>query len=266
MLAGGGDFLVSVDGSGSPPPTVRPNGAHSRRKHRGVQRGETPESHELLDLIETAPFLWWHYRRFGVRALAAQGRTDEAIRYAEASLGLNDSPAAIARACDEVPLAAGRREEAYGRYAIAASQAGTHLDTCRAIHKKYPQKDPRAILDDLITSTPEDRGRWFATAKTLGFLDVAAELAQGSPVDIGALLRAARDHLDSQPAFALDCATAALHWMAQGCFYELKAGEVSHAQSHALRAAEAVGRLEPTRSLIEGLIASEATDPWSAST
>ncbi len=240
-------------------------------EHRGYFKGtraclsclpEAGRHHELLDLIETAPSIWWHYRRCGVRALATQGRTDEAIRYAEQSLGLNDSPAAMVQACEEVLLTAGRREEAYGRYAIAASQAGTPLDTCRAIQKKYPQKDPRAILDDLITSTPEDRGRWFATAKTLGFLDLAAELARGSPVDIGTLLRAARDHLDSEPAFALDCATAALQWMAQGRFYELKAGDVWQAQSHALRAAETVGRLEPTRALIEGLIASEATDPF----
>ena len=68
---------------------------------------------ELLDLIDTAPFLYWNYRRYGVRALAAQGRTDEAIAYAEASVGLNDSPAAMARACEAVLLAAGRSDEAH---------------------------------------------------------------------------------------------------------------------------------------------------------
>ncbi len=165
-------------------------------------------------------------------------------------------------ACEAVLLAAGRRAEAYGRYAIAANQAGTHLATCRAIQKKYPQKDPCTLLDDLIASTPEDAGRWFATAKILGCLDLDGELARGSPVDIGTLLRAARDHPYAQPAFALDCATAVLHWMAEGRFYELKAGDVWQAQSHALRAAEALGHLEPTQSLIEGLIASEATDPF----
>lgn len=34
---------------------------------------------------------------------------------------------------------------------------------CRALIKRYQDKAPRAILDDLITSTPEDAGRWFAT-------------------------------------------------------------------------------------------------------
>ncbi|MGE5153154.1 MAG: hypothetical protein ACM3ST_03985 [Bdellovibrio bacteriovorus] len=142
-------------------------------------------------------------------------------------------------------LAAGRREEAYERDAVAANQAGTHLATFRAIQKKYPEKEPRAILDDLIASTPEDAGRWFATAKALGFLDLAAELAHGCPVDFGTPLRAARDHVDSEPAFALDGATAALHRMAEGRFYDLKAGEVWQAQSVALRAAEAVGASRP---------------------
>jgi hypothetical protein len=53
---------------------------------------EAGRHQELLDLIATAPFLCWHYRRYGGRALAAQGRTDETIHYAEQSLGLNDGP------------------------------------------------------------------------------------------------------------------------------------------------------------------------------
>lgn len=68
---------------------------------------------ELLDLIDTAPYLSWHYRRFGVQALAAMGRTDDAVVYAQDSLGLNDSPASIARACEEVLLEAGRSDEAF---------------------------------------------------------------------------------------------------------------------------------------------------------
>jgi hypothetical protein len=39
---------------------------------------------ELLELLETVPFIWWEYRRWGVRALVALGRPNEAIRYAEA--------------------------------------------------------------------------------------------------------------------------------------------------------------------------------------
>jgi hypothetical protein len=82
-------------------------------EHRGYYRGTTSclscllaagRHQELLDLIETAPVLWWHYRRYGVRALAAQGRTDEAIDYAERSLGRNDGPSDMARTCEAILL------------------------------------------------------------------------------------------------------------------------------------------------------------------
>jgi hypothetical protein len=35
---------------------------------------------QLLSLLERAPFQWWHNRRWGVMALAAQGKKAEAIR------------------------------------------------------------------------------------------------------------------------------------------------------------------------------------------
>ena len=52
---------------------------------------------ELLDLLEIAPFVCWADR---AGALAAMGKSAEALRYAEASRGLNDHPDTIARACE----------------------------------------------------------------------------------------------------------------------------------------------------------------------
>lgn len=80
-----------------------------------------------------------------MRALAAQGRTDEAIHYAKQSLGLNVGPSDMARTCEEILLAAGRGEEAYRRFAYTANREGSHLVTSRAIKKKHPHKAPRAI-------------------------------------------------------------------------------------------------------------------------
>ena len=77
---------------------------------------------ELLALLDKAPHSMWHYREWGVKALVALGRKAEAIRYAEASRGLNDNPIAIARACEEILLSSGLTDEAYARYAIAANQ------------------------------------------------------------------------------------------------------------------------------------------------
>lgn len=44
---------------------------------------------EILALLQKDRLPFWSYREWGVRALAALGRPDEAIAYAEASRGLN---------------------------------------------------------------------------------------------------------------------------------------------------------------------------------
>lgn len=92
-----------------------------------------------------------------------------------------------------------------------ATSANTNIATYRAIAKRYPGIEPCRILGDLIASTPGEEGRWFATAKTLKQYDLALALARRSPVNPKTLVRAARDHLESQPAFALDIALAALY-------------------------------------------------------
>ncbi len=217
---------------------------------------------ELLDLIDTAPFVWWHYRRYGVYALEAMEKIDDAIEYAERSRGLNDPLQQIALACEEILLRAGRADEAYERYAQQANRAGTHLATCRNIIRKYPHKEPRAILQDLIESTPFEPGKWFAAAKTLGFLDLAADLAHRSPVNIETLLRASRDFAETHAGFARAAATAALRWMSEGQFYEITDADVLRARKLALDAAEAEGSLEETKRYICGLAASEATDEF----
>lgn len=51
------------------------------------------------------------------------GNKAEALRYAENSGALNDSPIAIARACEEILLSSGMVDEAYRRYALPANQS-----------------------------------------------------------------------------------------------------------------------------------------------
>ena len=83
-----------------------------------------------------------------------------------------------------------------------------------------------------------DKVKWFATAKTLKQFDLAIALASWSAVDPKTLVRAARDHVKSQPAFALESALLALHWMARGAGYELTSVDVWAARDHALAAAQ----------------------------
>ena len=184
---------------------------------------------DVLALLDKTPFKWWHYRRWGVKALAALGKKAEAIRYAEDSRGLNDPGWQIAEACETLLLSSGLHDEAYQRYALKANQKATYLATFRAIARKYPSKAPHDILRDLIASTPGDEGKWFAAAKDAGLFDLAIELVHRNPADPRTLARAARDFAESNPDFALSCGMAALHWIALGYGYEITEGDVLEA-------------------------------------
>lgn len=196
---------------------------------------------QLLSLLERAPFKWWHYRRWGVKALAAQGKKAEAIRYAEESRGLNDPGWQIAQACEEILLSSGLADEAYRRYAIEANQGSTNLATFRAITKKYPDRQPEQILRDLVASTPGAEGKWFAAAKDAGLFNVAIELANTSPTDPRTLTRAARDFAERQPEFAVTAGLAALHWISLGHGYEVTGMDVLDAHAALMQAATHAG-------------------------
>jgi tetratricopeptide (TPR) repeat protein len=212
---------------------------------------------ELLDLLQRAPSIWWEYRRWGVQALAAMGKPDEALRYAEASRGLNDNPERIARTCEEVLLAQGRSAEAYERYALASNRGTSNLATYRSIVRKYPEHDPSRILRDLVAATPGEEGKWFATAKDAGDLELAARLANQSPCDPKTLTRAARDFVETNPHFALQAGFAAIRWLAEGYGFEISGADVWAAYSHTLKAAEQIGRRDEVRERIRTLVANK---------
>jgi hypothetical protein len=196
---------------------------------------------ELIDLLALYKTSFWSYRRFGVKALAAMGRKGEAIKYARESVGLNDHPQAAAEACEEILLSSGMREEAYRQYAIMANRKTTHVATFKAIAKKYPEQSPETILGDLVASTPGDEGKWFASAKDSGLLDLALDLARRSGADPRTLNRAARDFAAKEPRFALGVAMASLEWMALGYGYEITHGDVIMAYDEGLKAAQLLG-------------------------
>ena len=192
---------------------------------------------ELLALLEKARFNWWHERRWGVKALVAMGQKAEAIRYAEASRGLNTPERQIAQACEGILLSSGLADEAYRRYALEANQGATHLATFRSIAKKYPKTPPAQILRDLIASTPGAEGKWFAAAKDAGMFAMAIDLATNSPTDPRTLTRAARDYVEKQPEFALAAGLAALRWISRGHGYEITGGDVLDAYAAVRQAA-----------------------------
>jgi hypothetical protein len=166
---------------------------------------------ELFALIAKSGYRYtsWSYREWGAKVLVAAGKHREAIAYAEGAKGLN-----IAMFCERVLLETGFGEEAYARYALAATYATTNLATLRAIVKKYPQIPRETVLHDLVASQPGQEGKWFAAAKDAGFFKLAIELANRSPSDPRTLTRAARDYAVKQPEFALAAGMTALRGIA----------------------------------------------------
>ena len=212
---------------------------------------------DVLALLELAPHPMWHYRQYGVKALAAKGKKAEALRYAEAGRGLNDSPVEIARVCEEILLSSGLVDEAYRRYGLIASPAGTYLATFRAVAKKYPHKLASEVLADLVETTPGDEGKWFAAAKDAGLYDDALALASRTPCDPRTLARAARDYAEKQPAFAVGAGLLSLHWLVQGYGYEITGADIQDAYRATLAAADRHGSRTEVSERIRELVATE---------
>jgi len=211
---------------------------------------------KVLELLELCQYPMWHYRRYGVQALLALGKKAEAVQYAEASRGLNQPDSVIDLACEEILISSGLHEEAYQRYGLSAAVGNSFLARFRAVAKRYPMKDKPQILADLIATTPGEEGKWFATAKELKLCDLALELANRTPCDPKTLTRAARDHIDPEPAFALGCAMAALRWLSEGWGYEVTSADVVEAYDRAMDAASRMNNIADVTDQIRQLVES----------
>jgi tetratricopeptide (TPR) repeat protein len=201
---------------------------------------------ELFEVLALHRRQDWDDRKFGVRALLAEGKTEEALAYADGSRGLNQPDAAIDNACEEILLDAGRDAEAYEKYGLMADQSSSGLATFRRTAKRYPAIEPRRILLDLAESYG-DHGRWFAAAKDAGMLDLALHFAQTGSTDPKTLSRAARDLIETDARFCLHVGRIALQRMADGYGYDLTGLDVMDAYTHFIKAAEKLGVAEDAR-------------------
>ena len=162
----------------------------------------------------------------------------------------------IDQACEEILISSGLHEEAYQRYGLSAAVGNSYIARFRAVAKRYPMKDKSRILTDLIATTPGEEGKWFATAKEIKLFDLALELANRSHCDPKTLTRAARDYLDTEPAFALGSAMAALHWLSQGWGYEVTSADVVEAYDRAMDAASRLNKVDDVSDQIRQLVES----------
>src|SRR5215211_3577226 len=78
---------------------------------------------EILELVEGDTL--WAYKRWAVKALVAQGRHADALRYAEKCRNPWASDAAIDAVCEQILLSIVNIDDAYARYALTANRAGT---------------------------------------------------------------------------------------------------------------------------------------------
>jgi hypothetical protein len=203
---------------------------------------------ETLALLGERPVEVWPERQFGVLALAAGGEVDAALAYAAASNPLGHRhEREIAAVCERVLLAAGRRDEAYLRFAFVAHARQNCLQTFKGLARAYPEVARSRLLADLIAASDGHEGRWFATACALRFHELAAELATRSPSDPRTLCRHAQERLDVDPEFARAVALAALKWIAAGHGVEISGDDVFVAYDLVRAAGERLGAAERTR-------------------
>ena len=207
---------------------------------------------DLVDVLKEERF--WPYRRWAVKALAAQGKKAEAIRYAERCRDASASDVDIDQLCEAILLSSGLVDEAYVRYGLRANRAGTYLAWFRAVAQTYPHKQPAEILEDLVAETPGEEGKWFAAAKDATLFDEAIALANRTPCAPQTLTRAVCDFSEKNPPFAVDAGLAALHWLVEGYGYEITDLDVLNAYSFTMKAAEHAGCASETRQRIHDLV------------
>ena len=211
---------------------------------------------EIVDLLREETF-WW-YSRWAVKALVAQGKKAEAVRWAEACRSPRWNEPEIDAVCEEILLSSGLAEDAYDRYGLTANCRGTYLAWFRAVAKKYPHKRPWEVLADLVALTPGKEGKWFAAAKDAGLLDEAIALANHSPCAPDTLTRAARDFKETNPGFAAEAGMAALRWLVEGYGYEITGLDVETAYDFTLEAAGNAGMADACLERIRDLVAGKA--------
>ena len=169
---------------------------------------------------------------------------------------MNQPDTVIDQACEEILISSGLYEEAYQRYGLSAALGNSYIARFRAVAKRYPMKDKSKILTDLIATMPGEEGKWFATAKDLKLYDLALELANRTHCDPKTLTRAARDYLDSEPAFSLGSAMAALRWLSEGWGYEVTSVDVVEAYDRAMGAAAKLNNIDDVTDKIRQLVES----------
>jgi len=194
--------------------------------------------------VDSARTRLWFYEKFAAEALVRQGREAEALARAAALLEGDRVPPchhAITHFCETLLIRQGKADEAYARYGLPMTSGSTWLAMWRDLVKRYPDKDPRAVLKDLMAHHGR-KGKWFAAAKAAGYLDIALDCAADHEAAPATLIRAARDFAQKDPAFAAGVALHAIEHLLEGRGFEASPRDIDDAVSHLITATRQIDR------------------------
>jgi uncharacterized membrane protein len=135
----------------------------------------------------------------------------------------------------------------------------TYLATYRSLVKRYPDRDSRAVLVDLM-ETHGAGGKWFAAAKDAGHLDIALECAAQPSVEPATLIRAARDFQVKDPRFAATVALQAVSHLLSGRGYEPTRTDMESAMQYLHQAATKIDGLGWAKQSVRQLLAHQLQD------
>jgi hypothetical protein len=205
---------------------------------------EAGRHEELLTLLALQKTHLWFDEKFGAEALLRQGREDDALARATALLQSDRQPWGhhdIAQFCERILLRQGKAEEAYRRFGLPSGSGNTWLALWRDLVKRYPDRDPRGILEDLIELHGR-KGKWFAAAKTAGYLDIALDCASDPEAAPATLIRTARDFASKDPAFAAQVALHAIAHLLAGRGSDATPLDIDEALNHLMAASRQIDR------------------------
>jgi hypothetical protein len=206
---------------------------------------------ELIELVQND--VLWSYKRWPVKALAAQGQEAEAIAYAERCRSPWASDSDIDGLCEQILQTSGHPEEAYARYAISANRAATYLGWFRAVAKTYPDKPPVPSSWRTAFVTRPVRRASGSPPRRMRSCSTKRSRLPTTLCDPKTLTRAARDFARTNPAFAVEAGLAALRWLVRGYGHEVAPLDVRAAYSHTLTAAANAGVDGAVRTRIRAL-------------
>jgi hypothetical protein len=199
---------------------------------------------ELLALLDDRKTRLWLEKKLAAEALLGQGREAGALAHASALLDGEQQPRGgheIAGFCEAILVRQSKADEAYRRFGLPSAAGNTWLAIWRDLVRRYPDRDARALLEDLIALHGR-KGKWFAAAKTAGYLDIALDCAADREAAPATLIRAARDFEIKDPAFASQVALHAVAHLRAGVGYEPSTQDIDAAVDHLMAASRRIGR------------------------